>query len=661
MQSIVANTEEHSGRHAVLFNNLHGAEDISRREKHAKHFDLGCGRYQAVVYADQVHYADENGIMQEIDNNLEPMIEQGRSILRNRSNPMRVEFPAQTDGGALVKICHNGKILSWRMENELPSAIPAVRNGQMLKREMLVDHANRLKGSINKKLPAAKSALTTASLEGIVSPGLDISAVSALMAAEDITGLDNEQLEQAVFTPADRRADITHHSAEISYANLRPGVSARYRMEGMRVKEDIIAENASALSEVALILCNDFNYVVDEHQRVEARDKETGEVCFTFEPPMVYDAAGNQEIAIVSLEDHPAGVRMTYGLSEEFLAAAVYPVTIDPVVKTTNKATAVTDGYIWEKNPGTSYTTPYMMRCGEGEGGESIALIKFNKLVKQRASDTIIGAFLNLYASEYGGETEFFACHPLVGGNVATATWNNMKPGGTTCISDDIIGYITATSATAASTFDITNLCRSWYKKDASGNSQNKGIAIRYISDCGTSYKYVQWYSTTGHTTYCPRLVVNYVSHAGLESWWQYEQLSAGRAGTAYADIYNGNLVYEHADTATTGNRLPVSVSHYYNSCLSSANGYNCGYGWKTDAHQKVTARTHNSRNYFVWEDGDGTEHFFEKTDEQPYKDCEGMDLEMTYTTGSPDYIIITDKECFIAFVCEIFIHFKGN
>ena len=111
-----------------------------------------------------------------------------------------------------------------------------------------------------------------------------------------------------------------------------------------------------------------------------------------------------------------------------------------------------------------------------------------------------------------------------------------------------------------------------------------------------------------------------------------------------YSDLFNGNMVLEHSDTVMTGNRNPVSVNHYYNSCLATANSYNCGYGWKTNAHQKISARTHNSRNYYVWEDGDGTEHFFEATGSQPYKDAEGMDLELTVNSSNTQ-IMITDKQ----------------
>lgn len=67
----------------------------------------------------------------------------------------------------------------------------------------------------------------------------------------------------------------------------------------------------------------------------------------------------------------------------------------------------------------------------------------------------------------------------------------------------------------------------------------------------------------------------------------------------------------EHSDTAMSGNRMPMSVTHYYNSHPSDKNSCNCDFGWKIDTHQKMTTRTRNSNNYCVWENGNGTEHYF--------------------------------------------------
>ena len=64
--------------------------------------------------------------------------------------------------------------------------------------------------------------------------------------------------------------------------------------------------------------------------------------------------------------------------------------------------------------------------------------------------------------------------------------------------------------------------------------------------------------SKTTVAAYHPYVVVDYVSHAGVEGWWTYDTLSCGRAGSANIDLFNGNLVVHHADTSTIGSRMPV-------------------------------------------------------------------------------------------------------
>ena len=82
-------------------------------------------------------------------------------------------------------------------------------------------------------------------------------------------------------------------------------------------------------------------------------------------------------------------------------------------------------------------------------------------------------------------------------------------------------------------------------------------------------------------------------------------------------------------------------MNHYYNSCLTASNDFYCGYGWKTSMHQYVYSYTISGTDYYIWMDGDGTEHFFPKTGSAPYEDAEGMSLKLQpYST----YYIITDK-----------------
>ena len=211
----------------------------------------------------------------------------------------------------------------------------------------------------------------------------------------------------------------------------------------------------------------------------------------------------------------------------------------------------------------------------------------------------------------------------------------------TTHVGDEILSYVQST--TSVCYFDITELYRSWYLKDASGSSRNFGVALRYPRGVSTDAKYVEWYAAryAVASAYAPCVIVDYVSHAGLAPWCQYESMSAGRAGSAHVDLYNGNLVYEHTDMVSTGSRMPVSVSHIYNSCLSSDNSAACGLGWRTTLHQSLHKLKLGDLDYYVWTDGSGTEHYFLINGSEPYKDDEGMELKLNVKA---DHITIADK-----------------
>lgn len=627
------------------FDQLEGAEDEQRRELHAKHYKLGGGKRQAVLFGEPVHYAGDDGALHEIDNTLQPVTVNGVAAYRNTANPLQVTLPATANDEALVRLSHEGHELSWGFEQPVRSAAAEVSNGEALVRRELLGRAAAVKQGLAAMAEASGlhggSAMSTAALAEAVAPaGLDKTALAEVMTAEDPSDLSTAVLDKALRTPADRRMSRVEKQAELSYPNLLPGISARYTLTDAGVKEDIVVAEPDALDQVALKLPSNYRYTVAEDQSVSVAAGD--EVLYTFAPPRVYDAAGQEEIAGVVLESRSGYIRMRYTLSEAFLSNAVYPITIDPVVKTGYKdKSAVTDLYIstQSKNEGTNNT---YLRCGYANGYEYITLIRFNQLIQQSASDTIISAYLRVIPEHREEDTMYFGCYPIdAPWSASTVSWNSMNPhGANSGISKKMLAYITNIHDYNRY-FDITNLCRKWYHKDTNNNSLNRGVALR-VPDGFGSGNYTYWKSTTGSTTENPRLIVNYVSHAGLESWWQYETMSAGRAGTAHVDIYNGNLVFDHPDVAMSGNVMPVSVTHYYNSCLSARNDCYCGYGWRTSMHQSLHKETLNSTVYYVWTDGDGTEHYFEQTGSAPYKDCEGMELKLTISGSTAT---ITDKE----------------
>ena len=180
--------------------------------------------------------------------------------------------------------------------------------------------------------------------------------------------------------------------------------------------------------------------------------------------------------------------------------------------------------------------------------------------------------------------------------------------------------------------FDVTNLARKWYL------GENHGVQL---SAPESESSFSQLHSS--ETANQPYFVLEYASLAGLESYLTYDHQSAALAGTGSVSLVNGNLIFSHADTAMNGNRLPVSITHYYNSCDSDKDEFGMGYGWRTSLHQTLHKVLYNGEVEFVYTDGDGTEHFFKKNkdDQKKYSDQSGLSL--TLEVGDEN-ITITDK-----------------
>ena len=180
--------------------------------------------------------------------------------------------------------------------------------------------------------------------------------------------------------------------------------------------------------------------------------------------------------------------------------------------------------------------------------------------------------------------------------------------------------------------FDVTSLARKWYL------GENHGVQLR-APESESSFSQLH----SSETANQPYFVLEYASLAGLESYLTYDHQSAGLAGTGNVSLVNGNLIFSHADTAMNGNRLPVSVTHYYNSCDSDKDEFGMGYGWRTSLHQTLHKVLYNGEEEFVYTDGDGTEHFFKKNkdDQKKYSDQSGLSL--TLEVGDEN-VTITDK-----------------
>ena len=91
-------------------------EDISKRSENVKHFDLGYGNYQAIVYGTPVHRKDSNGNWQDIDNRLFSSdsingTKIGSSLLSTIDGRIKMASGTKTDD-PFISVNENGYVIS---------------------------------------------------------------------------------------------------------------------------------------------------------------------------------------------------------------------------------------------------------------------------------------------------------------------------------------------------------------------------------------------------------------------------------------------------------------------------------------------------------------------------------------------------------------------
>ena len=241
----------------------------------------------------------------------------------------------------------------------------------------------------------------------------------------------------------------------------------------------------------------------------------------------------------------------------------------------------------------------------------SYALVKVTSLPPLGSNHYITNATLHFSPAV----TDLFLREITGNWSPETVKWTN-RPSVSSIVQDYDLADNGKTS------FNVTGLIRKWYEGD------NKGVQISN-EQLGTVA--ILQSSESSNADNRPYLSVEYASLAGLEDYLTYDTVSAGKAGTGHVSLANGNLIFSHSDTVMNGARMPVSVTHVYNSCDADKNEFFCGYGWRTNFHQTLHKELLNETIYYVYTDGDGTEHWF-KPDENSgnYKDESGLSMELT-------------------------------
>ena len=210
------------------------------------------------------------------------------------------------------------------------------------------------------------------------------------------------------------------------------------------------------------------------------------------------------------------------------------------------------------------------------------------------------------------------ACTPIDDSNLID--YARMRMGH--CEDGEVISY----------TFDITTLVDKINKNE----SYYPQLVLKLLDESITSQNNITLYGSSYGGDYAPKLVITYESSYGVNTSYRTHTHELGRFGQGSVDLQCGNLMFESEDFAWSGNRMPVTIKHLFNSALAGYTYTNnsaiklatavfsamkLGHGFKLNIMQSMVASTfvHEGTSYsgYVYVGENGEETFFKKSETQ--------------------------------------------
>ena len=586
------------------------AEDETKREPGVKHFRRSDGSYVAAIYSEPVHY-EKDGKLLDIDNTL---VEKD-GYYTNTANSLMVRLPKQASTSRPITVEHQGKTLRFFMEGQ-QTASAALRQANS------GETASRLSASVSK--------------------------------------VDKQREKN------ERKLQAKKQHAAVTYPESLDSASLTYDVKGSSLKESLILKKLTGRKSYSFkIEAEGLRAEVQADSSVHFYAEGTEEPAFIIASPYMFDAAGEYSSA-VAVEVKKTGNHYRYTLTPDRAwledSARVWPVTVDPTINIPADYLTISDttGYIGSLSTALQNQLKnewVYLKAGKWYGAELVSLIYTDQLSKYINSSTrIINARLKLPrykagASQTAGDLLLYAYQ-------ITGDWNKtqktedrnshiLQPSGIPATDSTILDYAKVNDADPndlVTCFDITKAAQSWTDGKA-----NQGIMIRG-ANLPASSKVARFLDSDHGGKPDPTFEIAYRDTKGVEDYWTYTSLPAGR-GTVAVNNFNGNLIATEDDIGNDGARMPVTISHIYNASGSNI-GY-CGTNWRTNFNMSIEKTTGEvlARGYkYYLLDADGTEHYFYFKDANGNatasgKDEDGLGYTLTDTgTGDAKYII-TDKD----------------
>ena len=659
-------------------------EEDALREESVKHFRLQDGGYMLVEYETAVHYQTADGSWEEIDNTLQKT---GQQYVA-KAGDMTRKFAASLDSGFLFETAYQGQSVSMSLARRSSRDVVAVAPDVPAAEETAVPEETAAPETADQpqeaeqteadlpRAPAEAAAETDAPQQETAEelPLLDDAAYT-LVTSTAAARMENPGAKMRTFSKLAEKDKIQPQKirSSVAFDNVMDGVSLLYQNYGYNVKESIIIEKPQEQYAYSFVLnLQGLTPTLEADGSVLLRGAD-GEPVYEIPAPYLADADGatSLEDAAYKLERVSGGYLLTVEADPEWMNAPerAYPVTLDPTILLHNKGNVLTT-YVRYAAPNSVAPNAADQYCGYIEDrsyGSCDIYMKLN-LPEIPNGCVPVQAKIALYhagffaSNHFGGAApdgnltvEAHICDGTVS-NVSSLTWNDVYAG---ALSFDrtILDYQKVSKGTLGEyiTWDIS---RAIVERSVTG-SETIGLILETM-DCIENYRVANLIGS-GYHDHSPYFAVYYRNPVGLESYYTYQEASAAKAGDLSIQNFTNQFTLDRADVSLSLEPASYALRHIYSSATSgiyfsnnAAGGlHTCDYtsmqvgvGWKLSAQQTVVECKVGDETYLVYNDEDGTEHYFSKTATNTYEDEDGLGLKIVKSTSGGNTIYtMTDMD----------------
>lgn len=650
------------------------------REENIKQFRMNDGSYIAVQYATPVHYEDENGQWQDIDNTLYFDSVNTAKVYSARNGQEYLSFAANLQGGDLFSTSFGDYSVHLSLFGTSADAEEDVTQTTSPEDSTLNPETSESASVSEATEPMPKqgvSEITTPTTTEDASYSVTQSDAVFAEKALQFHGAVEAQIQDgseamSVSTEAETSFLPDTLSSSLLYENVYDSVDLKYEVFGYNIKESIIVNQPRDCYEFSFVMQLDgLMPIMQEDGSILLVDDEQTPIYIIPAPYMIDSSNTYSDAAAYTLDNLADGkYLLCVEADAEWMNTAQFPVAIDPTIFKLQSSNPLSWSYIFSGNPATTYsgTSHYIGYTALNNGGEYQIITHINTLPSLPAGSVVTNAAINVRHSTFSNDSSanymMMEAHRLTidksSGQtndnwLKNMTWNNVHPGGATNYNSRIEDFTKLTSSTTRTyiALDLTRAVRDWHQN----GTQNRTLLLK--SDCSSSKRIASTLYTSASNTY---FAVTYRNDFGLEDYYTYQTQSAGRAGTGYVSDHMQRLTIENPIITSDSNVMPFSLSLVYNSALnnsyfgSSSDSYTrdfqnmiLGGGWKLSAQQCIQsvriAEDDTNTLYWVYTDGDGTQHYFYETSSGVYEDEDGLGLKITLVseTGHTNFKMTDD------------------